>query len=91
MIRKDSFEQISNALEILELPTFISSKELKDRYKLLAGKNHPDMGGDVSKMAKINSAYTLLRNYMDNFKFSFSKDEVYKQFPQDDYASRFRF
>ncbi len=90
-MKKDSFEQISNALIILELPTFISSKELKERYKLLASKNHPDMGGDELKMAKINSAYTLLKNYMDNFKFSFSKDEVYKQFPQDDYASRFRF
>jgi len=88
---KDSFVLIKNALEVMELPPFISLKELKQRYKVLAAIHHPDLGGDEKKMAQINSAYGLLKSYMDNFKFSFTKEEIYKQFPQDNYVSRFRF
>ncbi len=91
MSNKNSFELINEALATMELPVLISIKELKQRYKKLASRNHPDFGGDAEKMAKINEAYRLLKDYMDNFKFSFSKEEIYKQFPQDDYVSRFRF
>ncbi|MFK5881513.1 MAG: J domain-containing protein [Sulfurospirillum sp.] len=90
-MKKDSLALINDALDTLELPVLISIKELKQRYKILASTYHPDLGGDSEKMAKINDAYRLLKNYMDNFKFSFTKEEIYKQFPQDDYVSRFRF
>jgi len=91
MKKQDSFELINEALKIMELPVLISIKELKQKYKVLASVHHPDFGGDPEKMVKINGAYKLLKNYMDNFKFSFTKEEIYKQFPQDDYVSRFRF
>ncbi len=88
---EDSVKKINSALKTMELPPFISIKELKDRYKVLAGIYHPDFGGDEKKMVLINEAYALLKSYMNNFKFSFTKEEIYKQFPQDDYASKFRF
>ena len=91
MMKKDSYTVINDALETMELPVLISIKELKQKYKLLASVYHPDFGGDSEKMAKINDAYNLLKNYMDNFKFSFTQEEIYKQFPQDDYVSKFRF
>ena len=88
---KDSFLLIKDALEVMDLPVLISLKELKQRYKALAAVHHPDFGGDEKRMARINDAYGLLKSYMDNFKFSFTREEIYKQFPQDDYVSRFRF
>jgi DnaJ-class molecular chaperone len=91
MKTEDSFELLNGALATLKLPVLISHKELKQRYKALANTHHPDFGGDEKKMAEINDAYKLLKSYMDNFKFSFSKEEIYKQFPQEDYVSRFRF
>lgn len=91
MMDKDIVIRINSALKIMELPPFISMKELKERYKVLATIHHPDFGGDEEKMVLINESYTLLKNYMNNFKFSFTKEEIYKQFPQDDYVSRFRF
>ncbi len=91
MMKEDSFTLIKDALITMELPVLISIKELKQRYKVLASTHHPDLGGDSEKMAKINDAYRLLKSYMDNFKFTFTQEEIYKQFPQDDYVSRFRF
>ncbi|MCF6173270.1 MAG: J domain-containing protein [Campylobacteraceae bacterium] len=90
-MEKDNILMIKEALEVLELPTFISLQELKDRYRDLVKKNHPDFGGDKESVIKINEAYEFLKNYMLNFKFSFSKEEIYKQFPQDEYVSKFRF
>lgn len=91
MEEKDSFILIKTALEIMELPVMISQKELKQRYRELSNIHHPDRGGDEGKMVEINDAYRVLKSYMDNFKFSFSKEEIYKQFPQDEYVSKFRF
>lgn len=88
---EDSISKINSALKTMELPPFISIRELKDRYKVLASMYHPDFGGDEKKMALVNEAYALLKSYMNNFKFSFTKEEIYKQFPQDDYVSRFKF
>ncbi|NOX15997.1 MAG: J domain-containing protein [Epsilonproteobacteria bacterium] len=90
-MQKNNILVIKEALKVLELPTFISLQELKDRYRILAKKNHPDFGGSEEAIIKINEAYKFLKNYMLNFRFSFSKEEIYKQFPQDEYASKFRF
>ena len=35
----------------------INEKEIKDRYKELAKKHHPDIGGDVDVMKEINNQY----------------------------------
>ncbi len=90
-MKKDNLLIIKEALEILKLPTFISLQELKERYRTLANNNHPDFGGDEEAMADINEAYKFLKSYMINFRFSFTKEEIYKQYPQDEYASKFRF
>jgi len=86
-----NYEAIQKALEILGLPTHISWYDIKSRYRYLASKKHPDTGGNDEEMAKINAAYELLKKYVENFRFSFSEEEVDKQFPQDFHAKRFRF
>lgn len=91
MMQKDIIILIQEALEIMELPSFIDIKELKKRYKELARINHPDLGGDVEGMTKVNKAYELLKAYMTNFKFSFTQDEIYKQYPKEGHASKFKF
>ncbi|MDX1809376.1 MAG: DnaJ domain-containing protein [Sulfurospirillaceae bacterium] len=90
-MRKDITVLIQDALEIMDLPSFIDMKELKKQYKYLANLNHPDFGGDEDKMAKINKAYELLKGYMTNFKFSFTDEEIYKQYPEEGHTSKFKF
>lgn len=82
---------IYTALEVMELPTFISLKELKIRYHELAYKYHPDFYNGDKSIKEINSSYEVLKTYMENYRFTFSKDEVLKQFPEDQHALRFRF
>ena len=78
------------ALEVLDLPPFITKNELKNRYRVLAKKYHPDISEDAEKMSKINEAYELLMNYIENFRYSFDNDEISKQMPDFTFNGKFR-
>lgn len=84
-------EAIHWALERLEFPVLSTRKELKEYYHRLASLSHPDKGGDTQKMSEINQAYEILKNYMEDFKFTFSDEEIAKQFPQELHVNKFRF
>ncbi len=88
---EDPIKLIRESLEILGLPPMTSYKELKERYRQLSKKHHPDFGNESDKMAKINQAYEILKNYMENYRFSFSEEEILKQFPYNEYVKKFRF
>jgi len=40
-------------------------------------------------MQEINRAYEILKNYIMNFRFSFSEDEILKQYP-DEFLKKFK-
>ncbi len=82
---------LQKALEILELPPFITKDDIKRQYKMLAKKYHPDVYKDSSKMIEINKAYELLMEYIDNFRYSFDDDELNKQAPDLKHNAKFRF
>ncbi len=83
-------EEIEQALEILNLPKFITKGDLKKQYRFLAAKYHPDKGGDAQKMEQINTAYKQLMNYIDEFRYTFDTEEIKKQYPGVDYVQRFK-
>ncbi len=87
----DKVKEIKEALEILDISPFVSQKEIKKRYLELSKKYHPDICGDKEKMILINKAYDILKEYMDNFRFSFDDKEINKQYPESFHADRFRF
>ena len=82
---------IRDALEVMNLPPLVSIKEIKSRYRVLSKKHHPDINKENSKMVEINEAYALLKVYADNFRFTFSEEEIQKQFPESNHANKFRF
>jgi DnaJ-class molecular chaperone len=84
-------EIINEALDILGLPRVVSYKDIKHRYKEISKRVHPDCGGSSEEMAKVNEAYAILKAYIENFKFSFSEEEILKQFPFKEHQNRFRF
>ena len=81
--------KIQEALEVLELPPFITKDDIKRQYKRLSKKYHPDIYKDSSKMVKLNLAYKTLIEYIDNFRYSFDDDEVSKQIPSLKHSSKF--
>lgn len=53
--------------EMLGLKPFASPEEIKKAYRGLTLKHHPDRGGDVATMQKINSAYEILSQHKDDY------------------------
>ncbi len=91
-MREDPVKLIHEALETLGLPAMVSYKEIKERYRELSKRYHPDLNdSDAQMMAQINRAYEILKNYIENYKFSFSQEEILKQFPFVEYVNKFRF
>lgn len=86
----DPQKEIAKALEILQLPPFISKRDMKQQYHFLAKKYHPDSGGDAQKMEELNNAYSLLMQYIEEFRYTLDEEEISKQFAGVDYVQRFK-
>jgi len=67
----------------LEIPPLSTMKDINKKYKLLAKKHHSDKGGSKDKIQEINWAYEVLKDYITNFKFTFSEDEILRQYPEE--------
>ena len=70
-----SFEEIDEARKIFGLGEAATLKEVKDAYRRLARRYHPDRySGDArgqEVMKKLNRAYKLLEDYCRDYKYSF--------------------
>jgi DnaJ-domain-containing protein 1 len=60
-IRFSRFECRADALALLELEADASQQQISRRYRELAGRHHPDKGGDRSRFVCIRQAYELLK------------------------------
>ena len=89
--KQNRVQILQNALKVLELPRFVSLKEIKIKYYELSKKYHPDICEEKEKMTEINNAYEILKNYIENYRYSFDEEEIYKQYPESYHADRFRF
>lgn len=66
-IKRPDVEKIEEARQLLDLGTDVSDKELKEAYRHLAAKSHPDVhpGDDTShgQFARVREAFVLLGEY----------------------------
>jgi DnaJ-class molecular chaperone len=77
-----TYKEFVFAVETLGLISLTSKDKVKKRYLELSKKYHPDMPqGDTTKFQELNHAYEVLSFYMDNFRYTFSKEEFEDQFP----------
>ena len=60
-----------------------SLEDINKKYKKLVKQLHPDMNNhnENDKIIEINRAYEILRDYIRNYKFTFSEDEILRQYP----------
>ncbi len=75
------YKQINEARIILGLPERATMEEIKANYRALIRKWHPDIGTASNEKCKemttkIISAYRIINDYCNNYKFSFSEKEV---------------
>ncbi|MFA6788110.1 MAG: J domain-containing protein [Arcobacteraceae bacterium] len=77
-----NYDEFKKSVEILGLISLTTKAKVKKRYLELSKIHHPDMPqGDVVKFQELNRAYEILSFYMDNFRYTFSKEEFEDQFP----------
>jgi len=86
----EQIQKIEESLEILDLPKLITKEDIKKQYHFLSKKHHPDLGGDLQKMERINDAYRTLMKYVEEFRYTFNSEEICKQFPEVDYVKQHR-
>jgi len=73
----------------LEIKPLSSFRDIQKNYKKLSKKYHSDISMDNEKMKDINEAYNVLKKYIENYKFTFSEEEITKQCP-DEFIKKFR-
>lgn len=84
------YEDITEARKILGIEEIEKLKVIKDKFKTLIKKYHPDVCKESpevcrKKAEELINAYKTLMEYCDNYKFSFSKDEVTKYLTTDEF------
>jgi len=79
-----SFKQVDEARKILGLEEEASIEEIKDAFRNLALKYHPDKCKEKDKkhceeiFKKINQARDIILSYCANYQYSFKEKEVKK-------------
>jgi DnaJ-class molecular chaperone len=77
-----SYEEFKKAVEMFGIISNMSKKDIKNRYLKLSKKYHPDMnGGSHEKFLELKKSYEILKEYMENYTYSFEDDDFKKQFP----------
>jgi len=84
-----SHRRIREALETLGLPPMVTRQEIRRRYRHLARLHHPDRQGAGEEMARINQAYELLMEYVEQFRFRFDEEEMARYYPEGQYTHQF--
>ncbi len=88
--KEDISKRVHDALAFMQLPVLVSYEDIKKRYRELSKKYHPDFNQQEDKMRKLNEAYALLKNYIFHYRFSFSDEEIQKQYPENGHGRKFR-
>jgi DnaJ-class molecular chaperone len=90
-----SFLEIDEARKILGLEEVGTLKEIKEAYRRLARRYHPDRhtGSDQDQeaMKKLNWAYKLLEDYCKAYKYSFREEDVARTYPHGEYLRRYHY
>jgi len=67
-VPSDLSQEIQESFDFMGLPYFADFIDLKNRYRELALSYHPDKGGDINKMKKLNSSYKTIADYFMKVK-----------------------
>ncbi len=76
------FDKIEEARKLLDLPSKATMKEIKDVFRKLSLKYHPDKCSNENKkeceemFKKINRAYSVIMDYCASYKYSFTKNDT---------------
>lgn len=81
---KIKYKEIEKAVKILDLPEEATLKQIKEKYRKLITKWHPDKCNKDPKKCiemskKIIEAYELIMEYCSNYKYSFKPEDIKRE------------
>ncbi len=91
----DKYKEITGARNLLELPETASKVEIKRNFRRLLVKWHSDKCLESKETCtemtrRLISAYNILMNYCEYYKYSFSKETVKRHLsPEEWWFERF--
>ncbi len=94
-MRSDKWQEIEAARELLQLRDEASQIDIKNSYRRLSKKYHPDLhsaksGGEEPAMEELNAAYKILIDYCSNYRIPLTFTEDSKPLDDEDWwLSRF--
>jgi curved DNA-binding protein CbpA len=80
-------------LAVLELSEGVSSQKIRQKYKQLARRDHPDKGGSKEAFQRLSDAYERLSGPRDDsnesevYEYQSSARDSYSDDDQDDFMS----
>jgi DnaJ-class molecular chaperone len=77
----EKYERIDKALRTLRLKDSATLKEIKSNYRALLKEWHPDLANGKEddfheKTMEIIEAFGVLMDYCEEYRFSFSREEI---------------
>lgn len=81
-------KKVHQAAKILNLDNKESLAEIKKKHRRLIKKWHPDQCQDdpavcKEKIKEINKAFKIIKEYCNNYLYSFAEDEILENLPRD--------
>ena len=87
------FEEIDKARKLLGLGEEATLKKIKQAYRKMAFRYHPDSAGKDAgaeeMMKQLNWAYKLLLDYCATYSYSFTREEVSKKGYYEEHLRKF--
>lgn len=70
---------------------FLTISRIKERHRSLLRQCHPDLQGDdaTERARLLNEAARLIMAYVNGYRFSFSREEFYRQCPEEHLRRQF--
>ena len=91
---KKEWEKVIQAKNILHLPDTATLAEIKEAYRRMSKKYHPDLAGNLAEensrvMYEITEAYQILLKYCENYSFPLGKEDNQQLEGEDWWMDRF--
>ena len=86
-----TYEDLMAALAEFDLPQQVTLKKIRQRHRQLVRQYHPDKGAaaDNDKIRRINAAYKILNQYVSEYKFDFTRETFWEQYPEERLRAQF--
>ncbi|GAB4300260.1 MAG: J domain-containing protein [Desulfuromonadia bacterium] len=79
-----TYDDLHWARTLFSLPERVTVRDIRDRYRELASRHHPDISGDQTiSMADINRAWEILNTYIQSYRLSLTEEEFCRQDPEE--------